>query len=35
MIRVEPGGAKYRAIILEDSDESMKVKTVFGPYEAR
>lgn len=35
VIRVEPGGGEYRAIILEDSDESMQVKAVFGPYASR
>ena len=28
VIRVKPGGAEYSAIILEDSDESMRVKAV-------
>ncbi|MEZ5391427.1 MAG: hypothetical protein R2724_00815 [Bryobacterales bacterium] len=35
VIRVEPGGASYRALILEDSDESMRVKAVHGPYASR
>lgn len=35
LIRVEPGGGAYRAIVLEDGDESMRVKAVFGPYRAR
>ena len=35
VIRVESGGARYRVIILDDSDESVTVKAVHGPYEAR
>lgn len=35
VVRVDPGGKTYRAIVLEDGDESMRVKAVFGPYEAR
>ena len=35
VVRVEPGGRKYRAIVLKDADESMRVKAVFGPYESR
>ena len=35
IIRVEPGGASYRVIILDDSAESYVVKAVHGPYEAR
>jgi hypothetical protein len=35
VIRVEPGGARYRALILEDADESMQVKAVHGPYSSR
>jgi metallo-beta-lactamase superfamily protein len=35
VIRVEPGGSRYRALILEDADESMQVKAVHGPYSSR
>ena len=35
VIRVERGGATYRAIVLEDKDESMNVTAVFGPYQSR
>jgi beta-lactamase superfamily II metal-dependent hydrolase len=35
VIRVAEGGKEYRAIVLEDSDESMRVKAVFGPFHAR
>jgi len=32
VIRVAPGGANYRVFVLDDSDEDMRVKAVFGPY---
>ena len=32
VIRVAPGGASYRVFVLDDSDEAMRVKAVFGPY---
>ena len=35
VIRVDPGGASYRVIILDDSAETYKVKAVHGPYESR
>ena len=35
VIRVDPGGGTYRAIVLEDTDESMRVKAVHGPYQSR
>jgi len=35
VFRVAPGGGSYRLMILEDSDESMRVKSVHGPFEAR
>ena len=35
LVRVEPGGARYSVLILEDSDESNTVKAKFGPYESR
>ena len=31
-IRVAPGGASYRVFVLDDSDEQMRVKALFGPY---
>ncbi len=34
VIRVEPGGDSYHVFILDDSDESFKVKAVFGPYQS-
>jgi hypothetical protein len=35
VIRVAPGGASFRVIILEDADESYRVKAIHGPYESR
>ncbi|MBN1580273.1 MAG: hypothetical protein JXA89_06190 [Anaerolineae bacterium] len=35
LVRVEPGGARYRVIILDDADEASRVKAVYGPYESR
>lgn len=35
LVRVDPGGAQYRVIILDDSDEALRVKAVYGPYESR
>lgn len=35
VIRVDRGGATYRALIVEDSDESMRLKAVLGPYRSR
>ena len=32
VVRVAPGGASYRVFVLDDSDERMRVKAVFGPY---
>lgn len=32
VIRVAPGGASYRVFVLDDEDESMAIKAVFGPY---
>jgi len=32
VVRVEPGGASYRVYVIDDSDESGRVKAVFGPY---
>jgi hypothetical protein len=34
VLRVQPGGAKYEAMILNASDESMRVKQVFGPFDS-
>lgn len=35
VIRVNPDGKSYSIIVLKDSDESMKVSKVFGPYYCR
>ena len=35
VVRVEPGGASYRVIILDDSAETYRVTAVHGPYESR
>ena len=35
VVRVERGGARYRVIILDDSDEKATVKAIHGPYAAR
>ncbi|WP_116811347.1 ComEC/Rec2 family competence protein [Steroidobacter cummioxidans] len=32
VIRVEQGGASYRVFVLDDSNEEMRVKAVFGAY---
>ncbi|MBD2752726.1 ComEC/Rec2 family competence protein [Spirosoma validum] len=34
VIRVAPGGATYRVLILSDSDESFTVKAIYGPYQS-
>lgn len=34
VVRVAPGGATYRVLVLDDSDESLRVKAVFGPYDS-
>ena len=33
LVRVDPGGAIYHVIILDDSNTAMNVKSVFGPYQ--
>jgi hypothetical protein len=35
LVRVLPGGNSYYVIILDDTQELLKVKDVFGPYEVR
>lgn len=35
VIRVEKGGARYRVFVLDDANETMKIKAVFGPYASR
>jgi hypothetical protein len=35
VIRVEPGGAQFRVFVLDDTNESMNVIAVHGPYQSR
>ncbi len=35
VVRVAPGGATYHMIVLEDSQESFRIRSVHGPYESR
>jgi beta-lactamase superfamily II metal-dependent hydrolase len=35
VVRVAPGGDRYRIFMLDDSDESMRIRSVHGPYESR
>jgi hypothetical protein len=35
LVRVAPGGASYRVIVLDDSAETYVVRSVHGPYDAR
>ena len=35
VIRVDKGGGTYRAIIVDDTDESMRVTAVHGPFTSR
>ncbi|MGE8221009.1 MAG: ComEC/Rec2 family competence protein [Stenotrophomonas acidaminiphila] len=35
VIRTAPGGDSYRVFVLDDGDERMRVKAVFGPYPAQ
>jgi arginine repressor len=35
VIRVEPGGAKYEAIVVDAANESMRIKQIFGPFTSR
>lgn len=32
VVRVDPGGATYRVLVLDDTDERATVKSVHGPY---
>ena len=32
LVRVEPGGARYSVLVLDDGDETDRVKAIFGPY---
>lgn len=35
VVRVAPGGSSFRVIVLDDSAETYKVKSVHGPYQSR
>jgi len=35
VVRVAPGGLSYRVFVLDDSDETMRIKSIHGPYTAR
>jgi hypothetical protein len=35
LLRVEPGGARYRVVVIDDSNESGNVTSVHGPYVSR
>ena len=35
LIRVQPGGHRFHVIIIDDSNETMKVLAVHGPYQSR
>ncbi len=32
VIRVEPGGDRFRVLVLEDADESLRIRSIHGPY---
>ena len=35
VIRVQPKGEKYHIFVLDDSDESFRIKAIYGPFDAR
>ena len=35
VIKVSPGGSQYKVILLTTDDESLIIKSVFGPYQCR
>lgn len=35
LVRVEPGGKKFHVIIIDNSNEDMMIRKVFGPYTSR
>ena len=34
VVRVEPGGKQYKVFVLDDADQSLRIKQVFGPFTA-
>lgn len=35
VVRVSEGGGSYQVLVLDDSDEQMKIKSIHGPYLSR
>ena len=35
VVRVAPGGDRYRVFVLDERSEARSVRRVFGPYESR
>jgi len=35
VVRVDPGGDTFKVVILDDSSETYKVKSIHGPYRSR
>ena len=35
VVRVDPGGETYQVLVLDDTDESFRVKAIHGPYQAK
>jgi glyoxylase-like metal-dependent hydrolase (beta-lactamase superfamily II) len=35
VVRVAPGGMSYRVFVLVDSDETMRIKSIHGPYSSQ
>jgi beta-lactamase superfamily II metal-dependent hydrolase len=35
VVRVAPGGATYNVIVLTDEDESLRIRSIHGPYSSR
>ncbi len=35
VVRVEPGGGRYRVLVLDDRDETRTVQSIHGPYPSR
>ena len=35
VVRVSPGGQRYYIYLLDDTNETYKVKQIYGPYQCR
>ena len=35
VVRVSPGGQRYYVYVLDDTNESYKVKQIYGPYQCK